>query len=92
MRRHMRTCDEPFTTASVREKIKIFKKILSNIDQAKRPCLNKFYDFKMKSIEIDYYTAFSVRLLYGGDLKRDRKLYGECEHKNRVHSESENGE
>ncbi len=26
MRRHMRTCDEPFTTASVREKIKKFSK------------------------------------------------------------------
>jgi hypothetical protein len=33
LRRHMRTCDEPFTTASVREKIKkILKNFYSNIE------------------------------------------------------------
>ncbi len=31
-------------------------------------------------------------LLYGADLERNRKLYAACEHKNRMHSESENGE
>jgi hypothetical protein len=29
MRRHMRTCDEPFTTASVREKIKKLKNCIA---------------------------------------------------------------
>ena len=39
-----------------------------------------------------YCTAVSVRQLYGGGLECNRKLYGAYEHKNRVASESENGE